>query len=426
MFNGKQIQLPERIKKVAAEFGGRPVYIVGGYVRNKILGIGNTDIDLASSLMPEEILDIFGDRAKLVNEKLGTVHIKCGDEIFEHTTFRTESYPQGGYHTPDTVKIGVSLEEDAFRRDFTMNALYADIYTGEIIDPTGRGVSDVLHRMIMTTTPDPYRIMNDDGLRLLRMVRLAGQLDFFIEDELMACAKNNVDLLDAISKERIYKELQLILMADTKHECNNDGHRRALLYMKYTGLLKKVFPIYPFVGGEEKDVYMLIDVCTSMPQDFTLRLAALFLLEEHYVARNTLINLKAENDRTDFIASVIAYKDYARRGLPSDADIRKQIQRMGKKQFQALTTLRRSEDMETGKMGNWRAFMDVCERMEEENYPFTAGDLAVDGRTIMRELGLRPGRQIGYILSKLLEWCAEDASHNEKQKLLQKAREIMK
>lgn len=424
MFNG-YISIPESVQEVGRVVGDRTIYIVGGYVRNYILGIGNTDIDLASDLMPEELMELFGERAKLVNKWLGTVTIKIGDEVFEHTTFRTESYPKGGGHMPDSVKIGVSLEEDAFRRDFTMNALYADVHTGKIIDPTGRGISDVLHRMIMTTTPDPYTIMNDDGLRLLRMVRLAGQLDFFIDDSLLACARNNAELLSEISAERVYKELKLILLADDKHEYCPDGHRRALLYMKKAGLLSKVFPLYPFIGGEEKEIYMLIDVCTSMPREFTMRLAALLLLTTQAQARNFLIGLKAENERIDFICSVIGFKDYARYGLPSDVCIRRQIQTMGKKQFEALTTLRRSEDMETGRMGNWRAFMDVCERMEAEKYPFTAGDLAVNGREIMQELGLKPGKQIGTILKKLLEWCAEDASFNEREKLIAKAREII-
>ncbi len=418
----RTIKVPEDVRKMAETFGDVPLYIVGGFVRNSILGIGETDIDLASEKLPSEVMSLFGKNAVLVNKRLGTVHIKSANgSVYEHTTFRRESYPEGGGHSPDSVTIGASMEEDAARRDFSMNALYADAKTGEVIDPTGRGINDTLHRIIRTTSVDPRVIMKDDGLRLLRMVRLAGQLDFFIDKQLLSCAKDSVDLLDGVSAERIYKELQLIFLAELKHhDFNFDGHRRALLYMKQSGLLAKVFPVFPYIGGDENDVETLINVYSNVPSDFTLRLAALLMKASFSEINTVLCKLKTEKVRSEFICGILQYRDFASYGKPTDVEVRHMVQKLGKEKFMALCVLKRAENMETGISGHWRALMDICEQMEGR-YPISLKEMNVDGEELIKKLKLKPGRKIGEILNKLLAWCAERPENNNKELLLAKA-----
>src|SRR5574344_1102136 len=128
------------------------LYIVGGYVRNALLGIYETDIDLASKLTNEEIKELlFGTKYEIkeTSKKLGTLIISLGEEKWEHATFRKETYAEGGEHTPISVEFIDDIKEDAKRRDFTVNAIYYNILKDEFID-FYTGIKDVKKHILRT------------------------------------------------------------------------------------------------------------------------------------------------------------------------------------------------------------------------------------------------------------------------------------
>ena len=158
-----------------------PLYLVGGAVRNELLGLPVSDYDICGDLSPErlseELVGLFTLRD--VNPRIGTVKIVGEGVCFEYTRFRRDSYPiDSGEHIPSGVEFVSSPEEDAFRRDFTVNAIYKRS-DGMIIDPTG-GLAD-LEKRVLRTTREPEAVFSEDGLRLLRLVRLAAELGFDIE-----------------------------------------------------------------------------------------------------------------------------------------------------------------------------------------------------------------------------------------------------
>ena len=123
-----------------------PIYVVGGYVRNKIAGLGETDIDISGPAVADALGLSKRYRTEVVNYKLGTVVIKYNEDTFEYTPFRVEKYAEGGGHSPVSVMFTTDITKDALRRDFTCNAIYYDIKNNKIIDPLG-GIADIEHKL---------------------------------------------------------------------------------------------------------------------------------------------------------------------------------------------------------------------------------------------------------------------------------------
>lgn len=194
-----------------------PLYLVGGYVRNSLLTLNNTDIDIASELTPKDLRCILLNTEYVVtakSERMGTVLISRGGLSFEHTTFRCESYISGK-HQPTKIDLGVTIREDASRRDFTINALYYDILKKTIVD-FYNGKRDLIEKVIRCVETPNY-VFGADGLRILRMIRLSSELGFTIDNETLNGAKNNLHFLNDISGERKFIELIKILNSNHKY-----------------------------------------------------------------------------------------------------------------------------------------------------------------------------------------------------------------
>ncbi|MDR0696022.1 MAG: HD domain-containing protein [Christensenellaceae bacterium] len=220
----------------------KPLYVVGGAVRNHFAGFSGGDVDLASQMTPEALksLSQASDfKVVPVNLKIGTVLLIAKGEYYEHTTFRADSYAFQGSHNPTDVKFVTELNIDAKRRDFTINAIYYDIKTKSYIDPTG-GIEDVRNR-IVKTIKDPVSTFKEDALRLLRLVRLAAETGFDIDEETFSAAKSVSKLILAISKERIRDEINTMLIADLKYNVAN-AHYRAFKIADEMQLLSNIFP----------------------------------------------------------------------------------------------------------------------------------------------------------------------------------------
>lgn len=221
-------------------------YIVGGCVRNRLLGLDVSDVDVASAALPKEVIEKASPAFSgvLVNERLGTVKLtsKNSGAVYEHTTFRVDSYPKSGRHLPKAVRFTSNLEEDALRRDFTVNALYFEPESKTVIDPTG-GIKD-LQRKLLRAADRPEKVFGEDGLRIMRLARFSAELGFSPEEKTFAAAKNNVRLLSDVSKDRIWPELEKIFASSEKYPTvsGDNAVKRGLEVLEKLGALSVLFP----------------------------------------------------------------------------------------------------------------------------------------------------------------------------------------
>ncbi len=205
---------------------GEPLYAVGGAVRNALMGLPTSDVDLCGPARPERVARLCEGtpvHAVLRAAHFGTVELHAEDEygrhMAEYTTFREDSYRNG--HQPDAVRFADTPEIDAFRRDFSVNALYRPLLPdpsapAAILDPTG-GLAHLKSGVLHTVTADPDRVFKDDGLRILRAARFRAELGLKPTDALLVSAAKYARLLGDIAFERLRDELTRLLLSDLKY-----------------------------------------------------------------------------------------------------------------------------------------------------------------------------------------------------------------
>ena len=224
------MEITEELYKLAEIFyqNGRKLYVVGGSVRDSLLGLKarNVDYDLCSNVTPRELIDIIDGTEfdlKNINGKIGVMQIIGKEQKYEYVTFRKDIY-DGESHYPVEVKFVRSLEEDVKRRDFKINSIYYDIWNKKIIDPLN-GVDDLKNKVIRTTR-NPKIVYDDDPERILRALRLSVLLDFTIPEDEMEILKKNIENLEYLSKKRIRKEFDKMILLDKFYE-NNEATKFA-------------------------------------------------------------------------------------------------------------------------------------------------------------------------------------------------------
>ncbi|MBQ7227602.1 MAG: CCA tRNA nucleotidyltransferase, partial [Clostridia bacterium] len=230
-----QIEVPKWLKEIA-EHNETPLYLVGGYVRNALCGLPPSDVDVAGKAMPEELNLPKGFFYATRYKRMGTALVKhryIPRLEAEYTPFRTEEYAPGGGHTPTVVRFDADIKEDASRRDFTVNSIYYDIKNDEIIDFFG-GVEDAKNKILRAHNPE--KVFASDGLRLLRLIRIAAETGFEIDPETARVAKASAHMLADITMNRKSSELFKILFADLAYDVE-DAHYRGLTLLRDYGFL---------------------------------------------------------------------------------------------------------------------------------------------------------------------------------------------
>jgi poly(A) polymerase len=220
MADVKKLQVPDPLVRLGRAFrgAGHELYLVGGYVRDTLLGRAHPDADAASDAHPREIKRLLRPHAAhlwTVGERFGTIGAEVDGYAVEVTTYRSDLYTEGSRHP--RVSFGESLEEDLARRDFTINAVAVEALTGEVMDPFG-GRKD-LESGVIRPVGDPLDRMRDDPLRMLRAVRFETTLStpekpFALTPELEEAIRENARWLESISAERIRDEFEKILLSE--------------------------------------------------------------------------------------------------------------------------------------------------------------------------------------------------------------------
>ncbi|MCW5976590.1 MAG: CCA tRNA nucleotidyltransferase [Bryobacteraceae bacterium] len=219
---------------------GHQAFLVGGCVRDLMLGVTPKDLDVATDATPARLLELFPD-ATPVGAHFGVVLVGRGDTQVEIATFRSDhSYLDG--RRPVRVEFETDPRQDVIRRDFTINALMLDPATGEVLDYVGG--QDDLRRSILRAVGDPERRFTEDRLRMLRAIRFAARLGFTIEPATLAAIQRLHGLILTVSAERIRDELIRIL--------TEGGARRGFELLEQTGLLADLLPEVAGMKGVEQ------------------------------------------------------------------------------------------------------------------------------------------------------------------------------
>ncbi len=452
--------IPAGLKKLSELFAARGIslYLVGGYVRNIVLGLPGGDFDVCSSALPDAVTAVAREAGLSVIEKalpLGTVELRLknesGYDAFEHTTWRRDYYPPGGDHRPYRVEFTGDMAEDAQRRDFSVNALYMNIATGEILDPTGRGLADATQRRLSAAANDPDLTIRDDGLRIMRMARFAAELGFGVADELKDAAHRHAALLKDISAERKLIELKKILMADIKYDAVSDGPLRGLQLLRETDALRHILPMLSEGAGvkqtEQYHIYDVLDhgfhACAAAPPVWELRLAALlhdigkpealrrtgkFYGHEivgEQLARGELSSLKADNKTKAAVLPLIRNHMFDLEARAKPKTIRRRAVMLGKAGFEMLIALRRADVIGSGKPADVIRSADKwqkeLESMEAQCVPWTVQELHITGSEITALLGIKPSPLIGQILRELHAQCVLFPAQNNIEELKRNA-----
>jgi putative nucleotidyltransferase with HDIG domain len=434
--------IPATIRAVAdtIEGAGYEAYLVGGCVRDVLLGRTPTDWDITTDAVPDALLALFP--LSYCNNDYGTVGVKTESEdphlhIVEVTPYRAE----GAYtdnRRPDTVRFGVSLTEDLARRDFTINAIAYRIKTNQIIDIFG-GLEDLKAKRIKAVR-DPNERFAEDALRMMRAVRLAAQLKFVIDSETTQGIVAQRDRLATIAIERVSTELQKMVLTKTPMQ--------GIIFLEKLGLLPFILPeLTPAIGCEQGgihayDVYehLLRTMQAAADKGFSLEMRLAALLHDigkpatrrtggknkHYTffghevvgARMTqtiLERLKLPRETVEIVTSLVRWHMFfADTEEITLSAVRRTITRVGENQIENLLNLRVCDRIGTGRpkeqpfrFRKYKAMVDEALRD-----PISVKMLKTNGDRIIKLTGEKPGKRLGYILSALLEEVLVDPTKN--------------
>lgn len=438
------------------ETDGFEAFVVGGCVRDLLLGKIPKDWDVTTNATPEQVQKIFPE--SVYENEFGTVGIKAETEkgkteVIEVTTYRIESKYSDKRH-PDRIKFAKTLQEDLSRRDFTVNAMALKVWSDEeqIIDPF-KGQNDLENAMIRAVG-NPKERFDEDALRMMRAIRFAVELDFLIDQETFQAIKDRSQNLGRVSKERIRDEFSKIILSPAPAKGVN--------LLVETALMKHVIPqIYQAVGVKQnrhhyhgpfntvfKHSVASLEKCPS--DKLSVRLAAFlhdigkpktkegegematFHAHEYAGAKLTeQIMQQLKYPRKIIEKTVLLVKNhmfYYNVDEVGEAGVRRVIRKVGLENINDLIDVRIADRLGSGVPKavpyKLRHFKYMVEKVS--NDPISVGQLKLKGDQLMSELELKPGPKIGAILEVLLAKVIDDPSLNERKLLIAEAKKLQK
>jgi len=437
------MNLDRTTKKILKYFEekGYEAFIVGGCVRDHLMGVQPSDYDIATNATPNEVMAIF-DKVVATGLKHGTVTVFYKNTAYEVTTYRREKGYTDARH-PDEVTFVNTIEEDLGRRDFTVNAMAYNEQRG-LVDPFD-GRKDITNKKSVCVG-DPMERFTEDALRLLRALRFAACLDFKIEKNtekaLYALKKN----LDAVAQERCLVELTKMLcgvgagkvlvnyvaiiaevipeLLPMRRFCQNNPHH-CYDVLEHTAVALDAAPADPIIRW----VVLLHDI--GKPHTYTEDEAGIGHFKGHQevsteIAGRLLRRLRMDNHSVRRIETLIAYHDHYLQ--PTVANVKKNLARLGEENFMAMVAIQQADNM--GQHRDYRlpsshfdTIREMANRIIAEGTAFQLSQLAVNGHDMM-DLGLK-GTEIGKILDHLLALVVADKLPNQKQELLEASKNLM-
>ena len=462
--------IPSYVQKVARILlkEGYEVYLVGGAIRDIVMGKVPHDYDLATDALPDEMLEIF-PKSISTGAKFGTVLVLMPDKNGENmqvevTTFRSESdYVDGRW--PSKVEFVNDLDLDLGRRDFTINAMALDLSSGDlesedieqewvIHDPFG-GITDI-NLKIIKAVGTPIERFKEDGLRAFKACRLASQLDFEIDEETFNAIKECIPVAKQVSMERIRDEFMKLLL-------NSPKPSKGIELMRQTGLLNIFLPELVEAYGVNQKLYHAHDVYwhslyTCDVAEDSVKLAALLhdiakprtdMGNGHFYGHDTvgaqmaediMKRLKFPKSEIDRVKSLIQNhmfyyphvegesKEDISPALWSDSAVRRFLKRVGEENVEDLFKLRLADATSNPKTAfrpdEIAKLQEHISKVRQEDMALKITDLDIDGNDL-KTLGVEPGPKMKEILNKLLDMVIEDPLLNRKEKLLEEASSML-
>ena len=431
-----KIELPKKVLFIInnLQLHGYEAFAVGGCVRDSILARRPQDWDITTSAKPEEIKKLFR-RTIDTGIEHGTVTVLFGKDSFEVTTYRIDGAYEDSRH-PKEVQFTNRLEEDLRRRDFTINAMaYNDQV--RLVDVFG-GMQDLNHHLIRCVG-DPEERFSEDALRILRAVRFSAQLNFPIESATADAIRKLAPNLQNISAERIQAELVKLLVSP---------HPERIRDAYELGLTKVILPEWDAMEGVAQNTpHHKYDVAEhtlralkNVKRDKILRLTMLFhdmgkpmmkttdengrdhfrghALVSEELARSILHRLKFDNETIRTVTKLVCYHDYRVEATPKN--VRRAMNRIGVELFPYYLAVRladvkaQSPYQKREKIENIVEMRQLYQEIIKKQECVTLRQLAVGGRELM-DLGMKPGRELGSMLSELREYVLDDPARNDKE-----------
>ncbi len=425
------------------EAAGFEAWLVGGCVRDRLMGKTPHDYDVTTSARPEQVKEVFRDERILeTGLKHGTVTLLWEGSPIEITTYRAESGYSDHRH-PDAVRFSDSLEEDLARRDFTMNAIAMDA-RGQLRDPFG-GKQDIEAGLIRCVGCPEARF-EEDALRILRALRFSAVLGFSMEAETKAALHRCALQLSFVSPERIFVEIKKLLCGD---------HVLPVLLAFPEDLGAALPEILPMLGFDQRNYHHIYEVwehsarvvseVTPIP---ALRLAALFHdagkphcftvdaqgVGHFYghaeisrsLASQALERLRCDNATRKAVDQLIHYHDAPIEATPRG--VRRALGRFGVEGFWDLLSLKRADNLAQSpayrdRLREYDALEALAREILAQAQCFSLRDLAVNGNDLL-EMGFQPGPSIGKVLGRLLEAVMAERLPNTKEALEQEAEKL--
>lgn len=435
-----KIQMPEAAHYIIQTLmaHGYEAYIVGGCVRDSVLGRTPQDWDITTSATPEQTKALFR-RTIDTGIEHGTVTIMMDHVGYEVTTYRVDGKYED-HRRPKEVTFTASLLEDLKRRDFTINAMAYNEQEG-LVDIFG-GAED-LRRGIIRCVGVPQERFDEDALRILRAVRFAAQLDFEIEAKTRQAIREKAEFLRDISAERIQVELTKLITSD---------HPERIIDAYELGITAIVLPEFDtMMETPQHTVYHKYDVgrhTVAVMQNIdatpVLRWAALLHdsakpecrttdeqgVDHFYghpkagkaIARRVLRRMKLDNDTIQRVERLVEWHDFGLDGTVTKKTLRRALNRMGPDLFDDYAKLRRadmlgqSDYMQEKKQQDYRHLLEMYREIREAQECLLIRDLKLDGKDLIA-MGVQPGPDMGKILNDLLQQVLEEPQLNTKEKL---------